>query len=66
MPIRFIDRYKAGFQVIVEANEGFLLGGRTVSDGPVFDRFFDAFVLHERGDREQRESEAKRQAGQGG
>jgi hypothetical protein len=42
MPIRFVDRYTTGFAVIVEANEGFLLGGRTVSDGPVFDRFFDA------------------------
>ena len=34
MPIRFIDKYKAGFQVIVEAVEGeYLLGGRSVSDG---------------------------------
>jgi hypothetical protein len=42
MQIRFVDQYKTGFQVIVEADEGFLLGGRTVDSGPVFDRFFDA------------------------
>jgi hypothetical protein len=28
--------------VIVEADEGFLLGDRTISSGPVFDTFFDA------------------------
>jgi hypothetical protein len=42
MPIKFIDKYKVGFQVIVKAQEGYLLGGSTVDSGPVFDTFFDA------------------------
>jgi hypothetical protein len=42
MPLRFVDRYKTGFHVIVEADEGFLLGGRTIDSGPVFGMFVDA------------------------
>jgi hypothetical protein len=45
MPIRFIDRYKEGFEVIIEAVEGeYLLGGRQVDDGAVFDTFDDALM----------------------
>lgn len=42
MPIRFIDKFKVGFAVIVEAEDGFLLGGRTIDSKPVVDTFFDA------------------------
>ena len=43
MPIKFVDRYKEGFQVIVEVVEGeYLLGGRSVSDGTVCDTFREA------------------------
>jgi hypothetical protein len=45
MPIRFGNRYKTGFQVIIEAEDGhFLLGGRQVDSGAVYDRFADALV----------------------
>ena len=42
MPVRFVDKYKESFTVIIEADEGFLLGGRTVDEGVVFDTFSDA------------------------
>jgi hypothetical protein len=41
MPIRVVDRYKVDFAPIVEADEGFLLGGRQVDSGLMFDRFFN-------------------------
>jgi hypothetical protein len=42
-------RFKKGFMPIVEAVEGYyLLGGRMVQAGPVFDRFCDAlYVMNE-------------------
>ena len=50
----FLRQYTVGVHVIVEANEGFLLGGRTVDSGPVFERFFDALSYMNRRDRKQR------------
>ena len=44
MPVKFIDRFTVGFQVIVEAKEYFLLGGCTVSDNVVCDTFFEALA----------------------
>ena len=45
MPVKFIDRHMTGFMPILEANEGdSLLCGRTVSDGAVFDQFYDALA----------------------
>ena len=36
MPIKFIDKYTEGFEVIIEAEEGhYLLGGRQVDSGAV-------------------------------
>jgi len=45
MPVKFVDRHKVGWMPIVEASEGYLLGGRKVCDGPVFERFFDALKV---------------------
>jgi len=42
MPVKFIDKFKVGFQAIIEAETGHLLGGRMVDDGPVFDTLFHA------------------------
>ena len=42
MPVKFVDKFKVGFQAIIGAEEGHLLGGRMVGGGPVFDRLFDA------------------------
>ena len=40
--MKFVDRHKVGWQAVIEAEEGHLLGGRMVDSGPVFDKFFDA------------------------
>ncbi len=45
MPIKFVDKHMVGFMPVVEASEGYLLGGRMVCDGPVFERFFDALKV---------------------
>ena len=42
MPVKFVDKFKVGWTAIIEADEGHLLGGRMVDDGPVFDTFFHA------------------------
>jgi hypothetical protein len=43
MRLKHSMRFKQGFMPIVEAVEGhYLLGGRVVQDGPVFERFCDA------------------------
>ena len=44
MPVKFVDKFKVGWTTIVEADEGHLLGGRMVEDGPVFDTFFHALT----------------------
>jgi hypothetical protein len=45
MPVRFVKRYKVGFEVIIETADGdVLLGGRQVYSGAVFDTFFDALL----------------------
>jgi hypothetical protein len=43
MRLNHTMRFKKGYMPIVEAVEGhYLLGGRMVQDGPVFDRFCEA------------------------
>ena len=42
MPVKFVDKFRVGFQAIIEAESGHLIGGRMVEGGPVFDRLFDA------------------------
>ena len=42
MPVKFVDKLKDGWQAIIEAESGHLLGGRMVEDGPVFDTLFHA------------------------
>lgn len=38
MPVRFVQRYKTGFEVIIEAVEGeYLLSGRHLQSGAVFE-----------------------------
>jgi hypothetical protein len=44
MPVTFVDTWNVGFMPILEAEEGFLLCGRTVSDGAVFDGFHEALA----------------------
>jgi hypothetical protein len=44
MPVKFVDKVKVGFRVIVEARKGFLLGGRAISDNVVCDTFFEALA----------------------
>ena len=60
MPIRFVDKFKVGFAVIIEAVEGeYLLGGRQVYSGAVFDRFADALMcMHAMIERTGKRSEA--------
>jgi hypothetical protein len=39
MSIRFVNRSKTGFEVIIEEEDGhFLLGGRRIETGAVYDR----------------------------
>jgi hypothetical protein len=35
-------RFRVGFRPVIEADEWYLLGGRMVEDGPVFERFCEA------------------------
>jgi hypothetical protein len=42
MPVKFVDKFKVGWTAIVEADQGHLLGGRMIEDGPVFDTLFHA------------------------
>jgi hypothetical protein len=43
MRLRHSTRFMAGFRPVVEAVDGhYLLGGRAVQDGAVFERFCDA------------------------
>ena len=44
MPVKFVDKLKDGWQAIIEADEGHLIGGRMIEDGPVFDTFFQALA----------------------
>jgi hypothetical protein len=44
MAVKFVDKFTIGFQVIVEAKEGFLLGGCTISDNVACDTFFEALA----------------------
>lgn len=49
MRLKHSKQFMKGFRPVVEAVEGqYLLGGRMVNDGPVFDRFCDAlYVMNE-------------------
>lgn len=49
MRLKHSMRSMVGFMPIVEAEAGeYLLGGRMIYDGPVFERFFDAlYVMNE-------------------
>ena len=42
MPVKFVNKHMIGWKAIIEADQGHLLGGRMVDDGPVFDTFFHA------------------------
>jgi hypothetical protein len=45
MPVRFVKRYKTGYEVIIEAADGhLLLGGRPVESGAVFDAFAEGYA----------------------
>ena len=46
MRLKHSKQFMRGFRPVVEAVEGhYLLGGRMVNDGPVFDRFCDALSV---------------------
>ena len=47
MPVKFVDKFKVGFQAIIEAEEGHLLGGRMVEGGPVFAHSYMNVVIDE-------------------
>ena len=44
MAVKFVDRHKVGWQAVIEADDGHLIGGRMVDSGPVFDTFFQALT----------------------
>jgi hypothetical protein len=44
MAVKFVDKFKVGWQAVIEAEEGHLLGGRMVDSGPVFDTLFRALT----------------------
>lgn len=44
MAVKFVDKLKIGWQAIIEADSGHLLGGRMVDSGPVFDTLFHALT----------------------
>lgn len=46
MPLKHTTKYMDGFMPVIEAVEGeYLLGGRMVCNGPVFERVFDALYV---------------------
>ena len=42
MAVKFVNKFTVGWQAIVEADDGYLLGGRTIVHGPIWDTFFAA------------------------
>jgi hypothetical protein len=50
MPIKRVMKYIDGYMPVIQAVEGeYLLGGRGVSDGAVFEKFSDAlYVMNEK------------------
>ena len=44
MAVKFVDKFKVGWQAVIEAEEGHLLGGRMVDTGPVFDTLYRALT----------------------
>lgn len=44
MRAKFVDKFKVGWQAIIEAESGHRLGGRMVDTGPVFDTLFHALT----------------------
>ena len=45
MRLKHSMRHMIGFRPVIEANKGYLLGGRMVYDGPVFERFSEALSV---------------------
>lgn len=44
MAVKFVEKFKVGWQAVIEAEEGHLLGGRMVDSGPVFDTLYQALT----------------------
>lgn len=45
MELKHSMRHMVGFMPVIEADNGYLLGGRRVYDGPVFERFNEALSV---------------------
>jgi len=45
MGLNHTRRYKEGFMPVVEAADGYLIGGRMIYNGPVFEQFSDALYV---------------------
>ena len=44
MAVKFVRKHMQGYQPIIEADEGYLVGGRMADSGPVFDTLYQALT----------------------